>query len=270
MERLCAYVGKFSAKIATEGAGAEGPRNQWVRCGAGLMWGESGLTRPWDERGLRRNRGGWVPDSRQCAPNRQIGISMLRMKLLTLVAALILSAAVCATSSSADYFVVSAQDQKSVPKLHIDRDSAVRFLFRRSNSNYVLPALIFRVADVGSPRWNTAPIDRYGRSAFISLSEMRALVRELNGVGISPQVSSAIESIEPFEEMPISENVVVSIYSSDGTATWKIPPREICKDLARLNNLVEGQRPHWEFEYFRLGCGCKVPGHKYDAYPNDR
>jgi hypothetical protein len=192
------------------------------------------------------------------------------MRSLTLVAALILSAAACATSSSADYFVVLAQDQKSVPKLHIDRNCAVRILFQRPNSNYVLPALIFRVADVGSPNWNTAPIDRYGRSAFISFSEMKALVRELDRDGISPQVSSTVESIEPFEEIPISENVVVTIYSSDGTATSKIPPRKICKSLARLNNLIEGQRPHWEFEYFRLGCGCKVPGHKYDAYPNDR
>jgi len=58
IKRLCADVGKFSAKIATEGAGAEGLRNQWVRCGAGLMWGKWGLTRLWEEVESRRNRRG--------------------------------------------------------------------------------------------------------------------------------------------------------------------------------------------------------------------
>jgi hypothetical protein len=195
---------------------------------------------------------------------------MLRMNFLTLVAALILSAASCATSGSADSFGAPTQDQKAVSKLTIDRNTATRFLFSRPNANYVLPALIFRVADVGSPNWNTAPIDRYGRSAYISLSEMRLLVRDLDRNRIFPQVSSTTESIEPFEKMPVGDDVVVTIYASDGTATSNIHPREICKSLARLSNLIEGGRPRWEFEYFRLGCGCKVPSHKYDEYPNDR
>jgi hypothetical protein len=163
-----------------------------------------------------------------------------------------------------------AQDHKAASKLTIDGNTAMRFLFRRPNANYVLPALIFRVADVGSPKWDTAPIDRYGRSAYIPLTEMRSLIRELETNRILPEVSSAIEPIEPFEDRPISENVVVTIYASNGTATANIHPKEICKSLAQLNTLIEGRRAHWEFEYFRLGCGCKVPGHKYDAYPNDR
>jgi hypothetical protein len=163
-----------------------------------------------------------------------------------------------------------AEDQKVVSKLPVDGNTAMRFLFRRPNANYVLPPLIFRVADVGSSNWNSAPIDRNGRSAFISLSEMRSLVRELNGNRNALQISSAVESIKPFEEMPISENVIVTIYFSNGTATANIHPREICNRLAQLNNLIEGRRAHWEFEYFRLGCGCKVPSHKYEAYPNDR
>jgi hypothetical protein len=164
----------------------------------------------------------------------------------------------------------SAQDQKAVSKLTIDGNTAVRFLFRRPNANYALPALIFRVADAGSPNWNAAPIDRYGRSAYISLSQMRSLIRQLDGDGIPWQVSSATESIEPFEKTPISENLLISIYAANGMATSTIPPKVFCKLLSQLNKVIEMKRAHWEFEYFRRGCGCQVPGYKSDAYLNDR
>ena len=99
---------------------------------------------------------------------------------------------------------------------------------------------------------------------------MRSIVQVLDKNRIFPQVSSTRHPIEPFENTPISENVMVTIYASDGTASATIHPKRICESLAQLNDLVEGKRAHWEFEYFRLGCGCKVPGHKYDAYPNNR
>ena len=77
-------------------------------------------------------------------------------------------------------------------------------------------------------------------------------------------------SIEPYEELPIGEDLVVTIYASDGTATASIPSKEICKTLSRLNRVIEVERAHWEFEYFRRGCGCHVRGYKFGAYPNDR
>jgi hypothetical protein len=183
----------------------------------------------------------------------------LHLCCLSVVAALSLAAT-----------ILLAQNQRNVSKLTVDGNTAVRLLFRRPNANYVLPALIFRVADEDSSNWNTAPIDRYGRSAYISLAEMRSLVQGLEKNGIYPQVSSTKEPIVPFENTPISENVMVTIYASDGTASATIHPKRICQSLARLNDLIEGERAHWELEYFRLGCGCQVPDHKYDAYPNNR
>lgn len=165
---------------------------------------------------------------------------------------------------------LAAQNRINASKLNVDDNTAMRFLYRRPNANYVLPALIFRVADEGSSNWNTAPIDRYGRSAYIPLAEMRSLVQGLDKNRIFPQVSSTLQPIGPFENTPISENVKVTIYASNRTASATIHPKRICESLARLNDLIEGKRAHWEFEYFRLGCGCQVPGHKYDAYPNDR
>jgi hypothetical protein len=183
----------------------------------------------------------------------------LHSRCLPVVAALFLTANIS-----------HAQDQRPVSKLTVDGNTAIRFNFRRANANYVLPALIFRVTDAGSSNWDTAPIDRYGRSAFISVVEIRSLLQGLDKSRIFPQLSSTIEPIEPFEETPLSENLVVTIYASDGRATASILPKRICESLARLNDLIERKRAHWEFEYFRLGCGCKVSGHNYDAYPNDR
>jgi hypothetical protein len=131
-----------------------------------------------------------------------------------------------------------AQDQKAVSKLTVDGNTAVRFSFRRPNANYALPALIFRVAEVGSSNWDTAPIDRYGRTAYISLPEIRSLIRELDTNGIFPQVTSTNQPMEPFEDIPIGEDVVVTIYASNGTATANIHPKEICKSLAQFNTLL--------------------------------
>jgi len=166
--------------------------------------------------------------------------------------------------------ILHAQDRKAVWKLTVDGNTAMRFSFQRPNANYVLPALIFRVAEVGTSSWDTAPIDRFGRSAYIPIAEMRSLVQGLDKDRIFSKLSSTTEPIEPVEKTLISENVEVTIYASDGTATASIHPRRICRSLARLNDLIEGRRAHWEFVYFRLGCGCKVSGHNYDVSPNDR
>jgi len=164
----------------------------------------------------------------------------------------------------------SAQDQNAVSSLKVDANTAVRFFFKPPNANYIRPALIFRVADEGSSNWNTAPIDHYGRSAYISLEEMRTLVHQLDSDGLLWRVSATNRSIEPFMELPIGENLMVTIYAPDGTATASISAKKICKSLSRLNNAIEMKRAHWELEYFRRGCGCQVPGYKSDAYPNDR
>ena len=162
------------------------------------------------------------------------------VKVLHLRCLLAVALMSCATN-------LPAQDQKTVSKQTIDSNTAIRFLFRRPNANYVLPALIFRVAESGSSNWDTAPIDRYGRSAYISLAELLSLVQGLDKTRIFPKVSSTIEPIEPFENTPISENVVVTIFASSRTASAIIRPNRICVSLSLLNDLIEGRRAHWEF-----------------------
>lgn len=165
---------------------------------------------------------------------------------------------------------ISAQNLKAIPGLTVSDKTVVRFLYRRLNANYVLPPVIFRVSDAGSPNWNTAPVDKYGRSPYISLSEMKSLVRKLEGSNLRWQVSSPASPIEPFETIYPNKNLFITIYASSEMATTSISPSEFCKILSRVNDSIEPKRAHWEFEYFRRGCGCKVPGYKADEYPNDR
>lgn len=164
----------------------------------------------------------------------------------------------------------STQNLKGIPGLTVSDETVVRFLFRRLNANYVLPPVIFRVADARSPNWNTAPVDKCGRAPYISPSEMKSLVRKLEDSNLRWQVSSPASPIEPFETIYPNKNLFITIYASNEMATTSISPSKFCKILSRVNETIELKRAHWEFEYFRRGCGCKVPGYRADEYPNDR
>lgn len=164
----------------------------------------------------------------------------------------------------------SAQNLKKTPGLTVNDKTVVRFLYRRLNTNYVLPPVIFRVADAGGPNWNTAPIDEYGRSPNISLSEMKSLVHKLEDSNLRWQAGSPASPIEPFETIAPNKNLFITIYASDEMAATSISPSEFCGILSQVNETIKLKRAHWEFEYFRSGCGCKVPGYKADEYPNER
>jgi hypothetical protein len=165
---------------------------------------------------------------------------------------------------------VPAQDQRTLSQLTIDSDTTARLLFGRLNANYVLPPLIFRVGDEGSPNLNTAPVDKFGRAPYISLLEMKSLVRQLEADRLVWKVSANKTPIEPFEKIWPDGNLSVTVYATNGMATSTISPKQFCKALSQLNDVITTKRAHWEFEYFRRGCSCIVPGYKSDAYPNDR
>ena len=141
-----------------------------------------------------------------------------------------------------------AQNVKRIPGLSVSDKTVVRFLYRRLNANFVLPPVIFRVADAGSPNWNTAPVDKYGRSPYISFSEMKSLVRKLEDSNLRWQVSSPANPIEPFETIYPNKNLFITIYASNEMATASISPSKFCKILSQVNETIELKRAHWELE----------------------
>ena len=164
----------------------------------------------------------------------------------------------------------AAQNLAGIPGLTVSDKLVARFQYMRLNATYVLPPVIFRVADPGSPNWNTAPVDEHGRSPYISLLEMKSLVRKLEDSNLRWQVSSPASPIEPFETVYPNKNLFITLYASNEMATASVSPSEFCNILSRVDETIGLKRAHWELEYFRQGCGCKVPGYKADEYPNNR
>lgn len=128
----------------------------------------------------------------------------------------------------------SAQHRDDLAGLTVDDKIVIRFLFTRLQANYVLPPVIFRVAEPGSSNWNTAPVDQYGRSPYISLANMKSLVHVLENNHLSWQ-SVLTEPLEPFENIYPNKDLLISVYASNGMATASVSPKQICRILAQAN-----------------------------------
>jgi hypothetical protein len=162
-----------------------------------------------------------------------------------------------------------AQNESGLSGLTVDRTVAVRFFFQLPNSDFSRPALIFRVASENDPNWNSAPIDRQGRSAYISLDEMKELLRLLQGTGIQWRVSKEREEITPFMKLlQPTEDMMVTVFAANGTASASIPSKNLCATLAKLDPAIKTPRASWEYAFFRRMYRCKVPKIDDDAYPD--
>jgi len=185
-----------------------------------------------------------------------IGIYRVRAQLLFLLVLLI------GTPSG----LAQADDQGGLSNLTIDGGIAIRFFFQPPNADFSRPALIFRVASEGDPNWNSAPIDRQGRSAYISIVEMKELIKLLQATDIKWHGSSQHEQIVPFMTLPEARDMTVTAFAPNGTASATIPPKRICEVLAKLSQGITTARAHWEFGFFRRMYHCKVPDFNPYAY----
>jgi hypothetical protein len=153
----------------------------------------------------------------------------------------------------------------------VDKDTYVSFYW--FSGDYAHPLLIFRVAAKQSAKWNTAPImDHQGRTAFITLNEMRALVAKINELDPawfpakrnSPGVPSLRE---------VTSNLEITIYGAKGdpysrreNALAALGPAKLCPDLASLDSALTTPRALWEFQLYRADYQCTVPGFERGLY----
>jgi len=160
-----------------------------------------------------------------------------------------------------------ADDKRNVLKASVDENTAVRFFYHPPGDYFHFP-LVFRAVDPKDSRLNTAPMTPEGRTAYVSLPEMRELIRGLSHLHLSWQESESVESLQPFKKLEITDTMVITAVSSNGTAMANLDPKRICETLKPLDSALETPRALWEFQGFRLNYGCKVPGFKYGAYPD--
>jgi hypothetical protein len=156
----------------------------------------------------------------------------------------------------------------SVLNAPVDEHMVVRFFYQPAGEYFHFP-LVFRVVEEGDPLLNTAPMREEGRTAYISLSEMRELVQRLIQTDLAWRESDAVEALGSFKKLdPVGIGLEIFVGCSNGTARTTIAPRKICETLTPLDTALKSPRAVWELQLFRLGYDCKVPGFDRDAYPD--
>jgi hypothetical protein len=151
--------------------------------------------------------------------------------------------------------------------LPVDKDTVVRFFYLPAN-DYLHPALIFRVAESGSPRLNTAPItNRGGRTPYISAEEMQSLIKMLDRSNLSWHETKTVEVPKMVGFRETTGKMEIKIFSSGGTALSLSDPVNLCETLAPFDAALKQPRALWEFQLFRVDYHCEVPGFNRNAFP---
>ena len=162
-------------------------------------------------------------------------------------------------------------ERVSVLNSPIDEKTVVRF-FYQPPGDYLHAPLVFHVVEEGNPLLNTAPMREEGRTAYISLPEMRELVQALAHSNLAWRESETVELLGSYKKLTLAgvglDNMEALVVLSNGTAKAQIAPKAICKTLKPLDAALKTPRALWESQGFRLNYGCKVPGFKHDAYPD--
>lgn len=157
----------------------------------------------------------------------------------------------------------------------IDRATAVRFFYNPEEAGYFHFPLVLDVVPSCDPRLNTAPMRPEGRTAYITQDEMRSLLRALAQVDVSWEVSSKVEPLGDFHSLVRLHRagppyLSIEVTCSRGAARGKVGPAKICSALAPLDSAVKTPRALWEFQFLRIGYGCKVAEFNMHAYPERR
>ncbi len=169
--------------------------------------------------------------------------------------------------------MLSSQKREGASVLNspVDENTAIRFFYQPTGDYFHAP-LVFRVVEEGNTLLNTAPMREEGRTAYISLSEMRELIRRPDLADLAWHESETVEALGSYKKLGVAgtglDTMEIFVGSSKGTARAKVLPKAICKTLKPLDAALKTPRALWEFQGFRLNYGCKVPGFKYDAYPD--
>ena len=172
-----------------------------------------------------------------------------------------------ATLTSAPSASSQAARQIHALTLPTGKDSVVRFFCQPPDGEYFHVALLFRVVEKKDPRWNTAPVFDEGRTAHISVSEMRQLITALSAAHLSWDESTKVEGLETYKTIHSYGGMSIKVLSANGTAKATIEPKKICETLAPLDDALQTPRALWELQLFRSQYHCRVPNFNPNAYP---
>lgn len=147
----------------------------------------------------------------------------------------------------------------------VDTKTIVRFFYIPPLS-YAHAPLLLRAVGEKDPRLGTAPGMVEGRTAYVSLAEMREVVHILNDSISSWDMSRDVEVPRPTMDLDIHDKLEIVVFFSTGTARALITPSKLCATLAPIDVALRN-RALWEFQLFRVGYHCNVPGFDRNTYP---
>jgi hypothetical protein len=168
----------------------------------------------------------------------------------------------------------ATNDESRVLNCPAYETTAIRLFYNlgaNSVRDYFHGPLTFRRVEPGDPRLDTAPLEPHeGRMVYVSGDETVQLVQTLTRMDLSWKWSQELVSLDPsITPLPDNENMdVLIVCSKGGGATGKVPAKRICATLKPLDRVFTSPRALWEFQLYRQGFGCKVPGFDYKAYPD--
>src|SRR5260370_4583671 len=109
----------------------------------------------------------------------------------------------------------------SVLNSAVDEKTVVRF-FYQPPGDYLHAPLVFRVVEEGNPLLNTAPMRGEGRTAYISLSEMRELVQALARSNLAWPDSVTIELLGSYKKLDLAF-IGMEIFVGNSNSTPRAP-----------------------------------------------
>jgi hypothetical protein len=164
-----------------------------------------------------------------------------------------------------------------------DENTAIRFFYNPSDSDYFHVPLVFRAVKHDDSRLNSAPILEEGRTAFISFTEMSDLLKGLANSDLHWQESETVQALGPYKKIGYlgrkgntmvfrAEDgysvMAIWVVHSKGTAKAILAPKGICVTLKPLDSALKTPRTLWEFQIFRMNYSCKVQGFRPEEYPD--
>ena len=114
------------------------------------------------------------------------------------------------------------------PRFPVPVKSITRKLYDPAGDYFHAPPVFHGVTE-GNSLLNTAPMQEEGRTAYITLSEMRELLQGLAHVDLAWQNSETFEGLGSYKKLPVSDDMEIFVGSSTARAKTKIAPTRICR-----------------------------------------
>jgi hypothetical protein len=143
----------------------------------------------------------------------------------------------------------------------------VRIYYLPPDSYFHAP-LILESSDQRKDGYEIAPRTPEGRKLFITPSEMRRFISNLRTLNLQWGQPVLSGPLAPVTSRDANGTVNFSWFDAGHVRVAHLRPASLCDTMERLDSAFTQKRTLWEFQLFRSGFGCKIPGFNRSEYPD--